>query len=51
MEEVDYLLKKGGNVGIGNTSPNSKLDVNGIISSHGRVGLYSLEKFRRWQMA
>lgn len=35
------FIEKGGNVGIGNTSPNSKLDVNGIISSHGRVGLYS----------
>lgn len=35
------FIEKGGNVGIGNTTPNSKLDVNGIVSSHGRVGLYS----------
>ncbi len=35
------FIEKGGNIGIGNTKPNSKLDVNGLISSHGRIGLYS----------
>jgi hypothetical protein len=35
------FIEKGGNVGIGITKPESKLDVNGMISSHGRQGLYS----------
>lgn len=35
------FIEKGGNVGIGNTKPESKLDVNGMVSSHGRKGLYA----------
>lgn len=32
------VLKNGGNVGIDEENPKSKLDVNGVISSKGRVG-------------
>ena len=35
------FLEKGGNVGIGNTKPKTKLDVNGTISSQGRIGLFA----------
>jgi hypothetical protein len=34
------FIENGGNVGIGSTKPSSKLDVNGMVSSHGRIGLY-----------
>lgn len=35
------FIEKGGNVGIGTTKPESKLDVNGVVGSHGRIGLYA----------
>ncbi|MDB4533906.1 hypothetical protein N9242_03470 [Vicingaceae bacterium] len=35
------FIEKGGNVGIGNTRPSTKLDVNGLITSQGRVGSYT----------
>lgn len=35
------FIEKGGNIGIGTTKPNSKLDVNGVVSSQGRVGLFA----------
>lgn len=35
------FIEKGGNIGIGVTKPNSKLDVNGLISSHGQIGSYA----------
>ena len=35
------FIAKGGNVGIGSTQPDTKLDVNGMVSSHGRKGLYA----------
>lgn len=35
------FIEKGGNIGIGNTKPESKLDVNGQIASHGRIGLFA----------
>ena len=35
------FIEKGGNIGIGITKPNSKLDVNGLVSSHGQIGSYA----------
>jgi len=36
------VLKNGGNVGIGEENPKSKLDVNGVITAKGRVGSFQV---------
>ena len=36
-----FFIKKGGDVGIGTSNPNSKLDVQGIITSEGRLGSFA----------
>jgi hypothetical protein len=35
------FIEKGGNVGIGSTKPATKLDVNGVVTSQGRIGSYA----------
>jgi len=37
---VLFLQKSGGKIGVGTDSPNSKLDVKGIVASEGRAGNY-----------
>lgn len=35
-----FFIQSGGNVGIGNTSPSNKLQVEGMVGMHGRKGYY-----------
>ncbi|WP_297338265.1 adhesin [Algoriphagus sp.] len=39
-ENPTIFFQKGGNVGIGTAQPSQKLEVNGLIASQGRVGIY-----------
>lgn len=34
------FLQNGGKIGVGTNTPNQKLDVKGIVASHGRIGNY-----------
>lgn len=34
------FIQNGGNIGIGTVSPQTKLDVNGMVAMHGRIGTY-----------
>lgn len=38
--EARFFLKKGGNIGIGTTDPKFKLEVDGVVGMHGRIGLF-----------
>ena len=39
--ESRLFIRKGGNIGIGTMNPLFKLNVEGVISNHGRVGTYA----------
>lgn len=39
-ENPTIFFQKGGNVGVGTEQPSQKLEVDGLIASHGRVGVY-----------
>lgn len=43
-KDSKLYLQKSGNVGISNTDPKTKLDVNGILGTKSRVGTYKMGK-------